>query len=415
MLPSSDASRPSSDDSNPRNGRAAVDPVVEGGWLERRVAPLAERFGNAPAVLALREALPVAFVGLLAALVGLVAFAETGKLVDRLRAAIPGAFAAMSVLLVVILAIRLARRLAIPTLPLLLASLAVFGFALPPGALASFAAFARLVGSAGLFTAIVSALLAAGAIVWSRRRVPGIAGVLLGAAAVVAAAGALAAAHVSIGLLLGGALAPLADLGDSFTALLLITAIEAALWTVGIHGPALLAAIVLPVYLNFQFANTQAFANHEPLPHKVVVSTFLFVFPGGAGATLPLVALLMRSRVPRLRTFGFATILPSLINTNEPVLFGLPLVYNPILAIPFVLAPVALVMTTYAALTLHLVRWPVYYVPSTIPLFLNVFLATFDWRAVVLAAVNLLVAGAIYLPFVRIYERSEIARQRRES
>ena len=121
---------------------------------------------------------------------------------------------------------------------------------------------------------------------------------------------------------------------------------------------------------------------------------------------MPLIVLLLRSRVPRLRKFAYATILPSLINTNEPVMFGLPLVYNPILGIPYLLAPLALVCTTYAALSLQLVRAPVYYLPSVLPVFANVFLATLDWRAIPLLLLNMLVAGAIYLPFVRIYERT---------
>jgi PTS system cellobiose-specific IIC component len=182
----------------------------------------------------------------------------------------------------------------------------------------------------------------------------------------------------------------------------------------GIHGPALLAAIVLPVYMNLQFVNTAAHAHHDAIPHIVVVSTFLFVFPGGAGATLPLVLLLLRSRVPRLRTFAFATLLPSLINVNEPVIFGLPLAYNPVLAVPFVVAPIVLSCTTYAAMAIGLVGKPLFYVPSTLPAFLNVFVATLDWRSCVLIAVNIAIAGVIWLPFVRVYERSELARAAHE-
>jgi PTS system cellobiose-specific IIC component len=111
-----------------------------------------------------------------------------------------------------------------------------------------------------------------------------------------------------------------------------------------------------------------------------------------------------------LRTFALATLVPSLINTNEPVMFGLPLVYNPVLGIPYLLAPLALVCTTYAALSFHLVNAPIYYLPSTLPIFANVFLATLDWRAILLLAINVLVAGAIYLPFVRMYEKIELAK-----
>jgi len=403
MVRSSDESRQSSDGSEPF--------VVERlGWIERKVAPFAQWFGGTPAVLALRESLPVSFGGLLIALAALALFVEPGSIVDRLRASIPGAFAVMSIVLVLVLAVRLAQRLRTPIATMLAGSGAAFVLALPQDALRHFTVLAETLGTSGLFTAIVCALATAGAIVLCGKRVAGAGGAVLGALAIALAFGALFVLHVSLAALLAALLSPLGLLGDSFIALFIITAIEAILWLFGIHGPALLAALVLPVYLKFQFENTAAFGHHEPLPHLVAVSTFLFVFPGGAGATLPLILLLLRSRIPRLRKFAYATILPSLVNVNEPVMFGLPIVYNPVLGIPYVLAPLALVCTTYAALALHLVRAPVYYVPSTLPLFVNVMLATFDWRSCVLIAVNVVVAGAIYLPFVRMYERIEARR-----
>ena len=80
---------------------------------------------------------------------------------------------------------------------------------------------------------------------------------------------------------------------------------------------------------------------------------------------------------------------------------------------PFVVAPVVLSCTTYAALALGWVARPLFYTPSSVPAFVNVFLATLDWRACVLVALNLALAGAIWLPFVRVYERTEAARAAR--
>lgn len=387
----------------------ASNPPAAAGWLEGTVAPFARRFGEAPAVRALREALPLSFVALLLGLAAVAIF-EPGTIAERLRAAISPAFAVMSTALVAILAVRLAQRIGYAILPSLAASVLSFAFALPRDALRSFEEFSRVLGTSGLFTAIVCCLLTAGAVVLAQRRIPGGAGCTLGALAVGLGSLSLYALHVSIGGLLATLLTPLGALGDSFIALFLITGIEAALYAVGIHGPALLAAIVLPVYLNLQFANTEAASHHQPLPHIVVVSTFMFVFPGGCGATLPLVLLLLRSKITRLRRFAYATLVPSLFNVNEPVLFGLPLVYNPILAIPFVVAPLVLVVTTYAALAAGLVRAPIVYLPSTIPIFFNVFAATFDWRSVALLAINIALSGAIYYPFVRMFERAEAAR-----
>ena len=397
--------------------------------FERAMAPLAHRIAEAPAVRGLQDALPVAFGVALSALVvrllvllAVRPFAGWPAALKALVTFLPSAFAIASVVMIVVLAARLALRLRYPAIPLVGASVIAFALALPHDAMAELAAFlrgqgvadlgafARTLGVSGVFTAIVIALATAGAMAFGKRRLGARWGAWAGAAAIVAAFALLFALGFSPAGGLATALAPLATLGDSFVALVLITAIEALLWLFGIHGPALLAAIVVPVYLNLQFQNTSAFGHHEPIPHIVVVSTFLFVFPGGAGATLPLIVLLLRSRVRRLRSFAYATIVPSLFNVNEPVIFGLPLAYNPVLAVPFVAAPVALACTTYGAMALGLVGRPLFYVPSTLPALASAFLATLDWRACVLVAFNLVVAGAIWLPFVRVYERAEAAR-----
>ena len=431
MSPSSDESKRSSARSERLGSGADPDfapPAGDGvvARLERAVAPYAQRFAEAPATLALRETLPLAFGVVVLYLIGLLVrepFRGWAVFAAHVRAFIPDAFAVASIVLTVALAYRLAVRLRLPKLPMVATALIAFVLALPHEALDALGAFltgrgeglgafARTLGASGLFTAIGVSLATAAAIGFARRS-RGRGGWPAGASAVILVSAALFALHVSFAAGLSFLVAPLATLGDSFAALLLITAIEAALWLVGIHGPALLAAIVLPVYAGLQAENTAAQLHHEALPHIVVVSTFLFVFPGGAGATLPLVLLLLRSRVARLRTFAYATVVPSLFNINEPVLFGLPLVYNPVLAVPFVLAPTALACTTYGAMALGWVGRPPFYVPSTIPSLASAFLATLDWRACVLVAVNLLVAGAIWLPFVRVYERAEAARAAR--
>ena len=421
MSPSSAASKPSSASSEPADELTYPLPAGDGvvARLERAVAPYAQRFADAPAVNALRETLPVAFIAVVLYLLTQV-FPLNGweNVAERLRAGIAPAFALASIVMTLALSYRLAVRLKYAEAPMVGISFVVFWIVMPPAAVRAFlffalsrgksgwGAFATTLGVSGLFTAIVVCLATAGALALGRRRFGPYKGDVIGGLAIYAVSGLLFVLHVSLAGALAALIAPLATLGDSFVALALITVIEAALWLVGIHGPALLAALVLPVYLSLQAANTAAHGHHAPIPHIVVVSTFLFVFPGGAGATLPLVALLLRSRVPRLKKIAWASILPSLCGINEPVIFGLPLAYNPVLAVPFVVAPLALSITTYAAMALGLAGKPVFYIPSGVPTFANVFLATLDWRAVVLLAVNLAIAGAIWLPFVRVYERT---------
>ena len=139
----------------------------------------------------------------------------------------------------------------------------------------------------------------------------------------------------------------------------------------------------------------------------MTVSTFLFIFPGGAGATLPLVLLLLRSKVRRTRGVALATLVPAVFNANEPLMFGLPLVSIPYLSVPFVVAPLVLAVVTWEAIHLGLVARPALYIPSSVPLPISVLLATKDWRAAVLVALNVVLALAIYAPFVRLFERHE--------
>ena len=373
--------------------------------LERRVVPALRAFGEAPVLLAIREALPWSFIGLVVGLAYYMAFVASGSLFARLNASLLPALAVMGVCLTVILAFFLARRLGLNPYVFVPACIVAFALGMPRPFAPADPVYARELGSSALFLALVVDLVAAGIVVLAERFVPKAFATLAGAAVVVAISVGLYGAGISLGAELLGAIRPLGTLGDTYLALVTITFIEAALWMLGIHGPALLAAVVTPVYLTLQFANTDAFAHHRPLPHIVTVSTFLFVFPGGAGATLPLVLHLLRSRVSRIRKVALAALVPGIFNTNEPLMFGLPVVLEPILAIPYIGVPCVLATTTYFAMAYGWVGRPVLYIPSTVPTLVSVFLATYDWRAIVLAGLNIALGYLLYWPFVRVYER----------
>jgi PTS system cellobiose-specific IIC component len=316
----------------------------------------------------------------------------------------------MSVVLLVLLAIQLSERLKLPLVPYLTACIVAFGFSLPRPFDSHPLVYLRTLGESGLFLAIVIALFVASVFGYAGRlrgegQSQSRAAPPLVAFCVALLFFGLFLGHVSLGNIVFSVLQPVARLGDSYVALIVIVGIETLLWVAGVHGPALLAAIVTPVYLTLQTQNSEAFAHHLPLPHIVVISLFLFVFPGGAGATFPLAGLLAISRIRRLRALGRVTLLPAIFNINEPLLFGLPLVFNPYLAVPFIVAPLVLATITYTVMALGWIARPIYYYPSSIPTLISTYLATLDLRAVALVVVNVLVAGIIYLPFVRAYER----------
>ena len=366
-------------------------------------------------MLAIRHALPVSFIGLGIGLVAFMATQPGGTLLQRFSASFAAAFGVMSGMLVVVLAYDLAGRRAVAR-PLAVGLAAVaFAMSLPYAKATTFETLAKALGSSGLFLAIGIALLTVAALTVAKRRLPARVAPFAASFVVLGIAGTLLALGVSLTAALDVAIAPLGDLGDSLPALLIITFVETLLWTIGIHGPALLAAVVLPVYINLQLQNTEALQHNLPLPHIVTVSMFLFVFPGGAGATLPVVLLLLRSKVRRVRRIALATLLPSIANANEPLMFGLPVVLNPLLSVPFVVTPLVLAVVSWLAMAHGLVARPAYYIPSTIPIPFCVFFATRDWRSIVLIAINLALAFAIYTPFVAAYERAEEKRAAAET
>jgi len=379
--------------------------------FERRAVPVMRRLGELPFIASLRDALPWSFIGLAAAFLGILISELAGGTFQgqtlglRVASALLPAFGVMAAALAVILPLRLARATHYSAAPLLLGSVGGFALALPQPFGPDPIAYLRLVGATGLFVAMLACGVTAAWITLVRRRVAPALSDWLGALLAVGTFGVLIALHVSLPAAIASAMHPIAQLGDTYLALVVIVLVETLLWTAGVHGPAVLAAIVTPVYLTMQMQNTHAFTVHAPLSYIVVVSLFLFVFPGGAGATLPLAGLLAISRVPRLRAVGRATFVPSLFNLNEPLLFAAPVVFNPHLILPFVGVPVVLATVTYAAVATGLVARAAFYVPSSVPTFISTYVATQDLRAVGLAALNIVLATVMYYPFVRAYER----------
>jgi len=157
--------------------------------------------------------------------------------------------------------------------------------------------------------------------------------------------------------------------------------------------------------------NMEAVSRGAWLPHVATLQFYLwFVWQGGSGAALALTLLLARARSSQLRSVGRLGLIPAICNISEPVLFGAPVVLNPRLAIPFFLAPLACTATAYLAFQLNWATRPYLEIPWTLPAPAGAWLSTGgDPRALALQIFNLLLAIALYWPFVRGYDRSLVA------
>lgn len=203
---------------------------------------------------------------------------------------------------------------------------------------------------------------------------------------------------------------PLLHILQGLPGILIILFIQNLLWSFGMHGAFILAPITETTLLIAIQDNIQAI-NNGAIPPHIITKPFIdaFGFIGGGGSTLGLViAILLVSKREDYRSITKLSIIPSLFNINEPLVFGLPIVFNPILSIPLILTPIVNITLAYIATSLDLISKTTIMVPWTTPAILSPFLATNgDWRAGVLGLICIVTSTLIYLPFVYISNKKQ--------
>jgi PTS system cellobiose-specific IIC component len=134
-------------------------------------------------------------------------------------------------------------------------------------------------------------------------------------------------------------------------------------------------------------------------------TVFFFVFVGGTGATLSLNLAMLRAGSNQVRKLGAFTFIPSLMNSNDLIIYGLPLAFNRHLLIPFFLVPLVNLGICYLAFSTGFMQAPELFVPPYIPAPLGAFLACGgDWRAIVISVMSILIGWAIYAYFLNPYD-----------
>jgi len=207
--------------------------------------------------------------------------------------------------------------------------------------------------------------------------------------------------------LIAKAFVPLIAAGDSFWACVAFALLISLLFYLGIHGWAVVIGIVGPIQLANIEANAAAHAAGMAIPHMFTEPFFdAWVAIGGTTTAGALVLWLLFCKSKQLKQVARLAVVPSfVVNVHEPVMFGVPTVLNPYFFFPVVFVQPILTAITWLVLHFGWVTKPFIYVPWSTPEPFYPWLATGgDWRALVLLAVNIAVALAIYYPFVRAYD-----------
>lgn len=200
---------------------------------------------------------------------------------------------------------------------------------------------------------------------------------------------------------------PLLALGNTMTAMVVAYLFLHFFWFIGINGGSVVGAVFNPILQTLSAENLTAYRAGEELPN-IINQQFqdLFATFGGAGSTLSLlIAMFFFCKSKRITELGKLSILPGFFGINEPVVFGLPIVLNPMMLIPFVLVPTINIIISYASMAAGLVPYTSgVAVPWTMPVIVSGFLST-GWRGALLQGLLLILGVILYYPFIRILDR----------
>jgi cellobiose PTS system EIIC component len=208
---------------------------------------------------------------------------------------------------------------------------------------------------------------------------------------------------------------PIKQLGDSIITVQVLTVFNSLSWFAGVHPVAFIGPFTRPIWLAMLGENQVAVETGAVLLPHIAVDQFYywFVWIGGAGATFGMLPHMLLAKSKFLRQLGKVCVVPGLFNINEPLIFGIPIVANPLMIIPFTLAPFISGMVAYGAFYFNLVQRPYLNTPWTLPVPLGALLSTGgDWRAFMLSIVVIIICAVVYYPFMKVYDKQMLEREK---
>ncbi|RNM23130.1 PTS sugar transporter subunit IIC [Dickeya undicola] len=208
---------------------------------------------------------------------------------------------------------------------------------------------------------------------------------------------------------------PLESVVQSLPGLLILMFVAQLFWVIGIHGNQMIKPIREPLLLGAIAVNMTAFEQGHEVPNIITMPFWdVYMSIGGSGLTIGLLlAVMIASKRREMKEIAKISFGPGVFNINEPVIFGMPIMLNPILAIPFIITPLVTGTIGYFATSMGFAGKAVVMVPWTTPPIINAWLSTAgSMGAVATQIVCIIVATLIYLPFVKVASRRAEQAQR---
>lgn len=206
---------------------------------------------------------------------------------------------------------------------------------------------------------------------------------------------------------------PLVIASDTLTAVLISLLLCQILWFMGIHGALIVTGIMNPFWLSGLISNQAALAMGEAAPHIYLQGFWdYYLLIGGVGSTLPLVFMAMKSRSKQLNSVGKIGFIPALFNINEPILFGFPIIMNPLFFLPFVFVPLINALIAWHLTQLGILDPFISMLPWSMPAPIGAYLAAngslHNAFMVLFAMFN---SWMLYRPFFKVHEKQLIRQE----
>lgn len=202
-------------------------------------------------------------------------------------------------------------------------------------------------------------------------------------------------------------------LGNSIGSFIFAIFIAQLLWFFGIHGvSAIILPIFYPLWTSLTTANIAAMnagTSMYQLPNIINRPFFsVYALVGGSGLTLGLcIYMMLRAKSQQYRTLGKLAFLSSICGINEPIIFAVPVVLNPYMIIPWILAPIVSSLLAYVLTVANILPRLTTIVPLGTPVIMSGLLAggAEGWRVALFQIVAIIIGALVYLPFISILDK----------
>lgn len=205
---------------------------------------------------------------------------------------------------------------------------------------------------------------------------------------------------------------PLQNLTSSLPAFIILVLAAQLLWFFGIHGSYTILPILMPIWMGYIQDNVAAYQAGLPIPNVFNIALYDLTVIGGAGSTLGFVIVIaLFAKSQQYKKFSKLVLLPGVFNINEPLIFGMPIILNPLVFVPFIFTPIIILVLGYTAIVTGIMPAPMgIFIPASTPIVFSGLMQG-GWKIAAFQVFAVALSGVIYYPFFKLMDKQALANE----